>query len=93
MPLQAEVVIEPFEKWSLDFLGPINPTYKKKKYILACIDYVTKWVKEKSLPFASEKSVVDFRFNDISTRFGVPREIVTDHGTQFTSNLVKAITE
>jgi hypothetical protein len=25
MPLQAQVVIEPFEKWALDYVGPINP--------------------------------------------------------------------
>jgi hypothetical protein len=92
MPLQAQVVIEPFEKWALDFVGPINPTSKNKKYILVCTDYVTKWVEEKDLQAASEQSVVDFLFNDIFTRFGVPREIVTDQGTQFTSNLVKAVT-
>jgi transposase InsO family protein len=37
--------------------------------------------------------VVDFLFNDIFTRFGVPQEIVTDQGTQFTSNLIKDVTE
>jgi hypothetical protein len=93
LPLQAQVVIEPFEKWELDFAGPINPTSKKKKYILVCTDYVTKWVEAKALPTASKQSMVDFLFNDIFTRFGVPREIVTDQGTQFTSNLVKAVTE
>ena len=93
MPLQAQVVIEPFEKWALDFVGPINHTSKKKKYILVCTNYVTKWVEAKALPAASEQSVVDFLFNDIFTRFGVPREIVTDQGTQFTSHLVKDITE
>ena len=25
MPLQAQLVIEPFEKWALDFVGPFNP--------------------------------------------------------------------
>jgi hypothetical protein len=89
MPLQAQVVIEPFEKWALDFVGPINP----KKYILVCTDYVTKWVEANALPAASEQSVVDFLFNDIFTRFGVPQEIVIDQGTQFTSNLVKVVTE
>jgi len=34
MPLQTQVLIEPFEKWVLDFIGPINPPSKqKKKYI------------------------------------------------------------
>jgi hypothetical protein len=62
-------------------------------YILVCTDYVTKWVEAKSLPATSEQSVVEFLFNEIFTRFGVPREIVTDQGTQFTSNLVKTVTE
>jgi hypothetical protein len=93
MPLQSQVIIEPFEKWELEFVGPINPASKNKKYILICTNYVTKWVEAKSLPAASEQSVVDFLFNDIFTRFGVPREIVTDKGTQFTSHLVKSVIE
>jgi hypothetical protein len=58
---------------------------EKKRYILVCTDYVTKWVEAKSLYQASEKYVVDFLYEDIFTHFGVPREIVTDHGAQFTS--------
>jgi hypothetical protein len=58
MPLQAQVVIEPFKKWALDFVGPINLASKKKNYILVCTDYVTKRVEPKALPTASEQSVV-----------------------------------
>ena len=66
---------------------------KKKRYILVCIDYVTKWVETKALYSATEKFIVDFLFEDIFTWFGVHREIVTDHGTQFASKIVKAIIE
>jgi hypothetical protein len=65
-------LIEPFDKWALDFVGPISPMSRKKKYILVCIDFVTKWVEEKSLYQATEKSVVEFIYEDIFTRFGVP---------------------
>ena len=93
MPLQIQVLIEPFEKWALDFIGPINPPSKKKKYILVCTDYVNKQVEAKALPFASEKIVVNFLFEEIFTHFGVPREIMTDQGCQFTSNMVEGLVE
>ena len=89
MPLQPQVHIEPFEKWALDFVGPISPPSRQKKYILVCTDYVTKWVEAKPLLSAIEASVVNFIFEDIFTRFGVPREIVTNQGAQFTSKLVE----
>ena len=69
------------------------PMSRKKKYILVCTDYVTKWVEAKALYQANEQSVVDFVFEEIFTRFGVPREIVKDQGTQFMSKLVKSITQ
>eukprot|EP00253_Pinus_taeda_P016001 PITA_16001 len=93
IPLQTQISIEPFEKWALDFVGPISPMSKKKKYILVCTDYVTKWVEAKALYVATEKAVVEFLFEDIFTRFGVPREIFTNQGTQFTSKLVKTLIE
>ena len=93
MPLHPQVLIEPFEKWALDFIGPINPPSQGKKYILVCTDYVTKWVEAKPLPRATEQTVVNFLFEEIFVRFGVPREIVTDQGAQFTSKLVQEIAE
>ena len=65
MPLQAQVQIEPFEKWGLDFVGPISPMSRKKRYILVCTDYVTKWVEAKALLRATEKSVIEFIYEEI----------------------------
>jgi transposase InsO family protein len=92
MPLQAQVMIEPFENWALDFVGPISPMSHRKNYILVCTDYVTKWVEAKALFRATEKFVVKFIHEDIFTRFSVPHEIVTNQGTQFTSKMMKELT-
>jgi len=60
---------------------------------LICTNYVTKWVEAKALFSATEHSVVSFLYEDIFTHFGVPREIVTDLGGQFTSKLVEKLME
>ena len=65
----------------------------KKRYILVCTDYVTKWVEAKALLRATEKSVIEFIYEEIFTRFGIPRKIVTDNGAQFVSKSMKALTE
>ena len=62
IPLKPQVLIEPFEQWALDFVGPINPPLKGKKYILVCTDYVKKWVEAKVVARATEETVVSFLF-------------------------------
>jgi len=58
-----------------------------------CTDYVTKRAEAKALVRETEQTVVNFLFEEIFVRYGVPREIVTDQGTQFTSRLVQEITK
>ena len=73
MPLQPQVMIDPFKKWVLDSVGTTSPMYCKNKYFLVCTDYITKWVEAKSLFQPTKKSVVEFIYEEIFTRFGVPR--------------------
>jgi len=89
MPLQPQVTFEPFEKWGMDFVGPVNPLSKHKSYIVMCTDYLTKWEKTKVIKVATEKKVAKFLTENIFYKFGYPRELVTDQGSQFTSNLIE----
>jgi len=86
MPLNPQVTLEPFERWALDFIGPINPPSNQRVYILVCIDYMTKWVEAKALLKANEEPVLTFLFEEIFVRFGLPRELVTDGGPPFNSH-------
>eukprot|EP00253_Pinus_taeda_P007389 PITA_07389 len=89
MPLRPQVVIEPFERWALDFVGPINPTSNQRTYILVATDYVTKWIEAESLAKATEDSVIQFLLH-LFVRYGLPREIITDGGPQFVGNKLAA---
>ena len=62
MPLQPQLVMEPFEQWVLEFVGPFNPPSNKKAHILVATDYVTKWVEAITFPRATEESIIKFLF-------------------------------
>ena len=46
MPLVPQVTLQPFDKWVVDFVGPINPPGKHTgaRYIITATDYPTQWV-------------------------------------------------
>ena len=80
MQIQPQLVVEPFDRWDLDFVGPINPPSRHKVYILVCTDYMTKLLEAMALVKANDKVMIDFLYGEIFICFGVPREIVTDGG-------------
>ena len=91
-PLQPIQPLAPFMKWGIDFMGPFRHS-GKNKYIVAATDYVTKWVEAKTLTDNLAKKTADFLYEHIITRFGCPLELVSDQGTHFINELVKALTK
>ena len=91
MPLQPHLVVEPFDRWALYFFGPTNPNSRQKSYILVCTNYMTKWVEVVALVRANNQDITDFMYREIFTRFGVPKEVVTNGGPQFVSHQFEAL--
>src|SRR5262249_17949410 len=76
----------PFAKWAFDVVGPLEDKtgeIKKKSFILTVTEYFTKWVEVEAFAKIKVTTVVKFIMRNIITRFGVPRDIVTDNGPQF----------
>ncbi|KAK0580012.1 hypothetical protein LWI29_035005 [Acer saccharum] len=82
MPLSFDLVIELFDVWGIDFMGPF-PSSCGYSYILVAVDYVSKWVEAKATKTNDSKCVVKFVKETIFARFGTPRAIISDGGTHF----------
>jgi transposase InsO family protein len=95
MPLVPQLTLQAFEKWVIDFMGPINPLGKctGSRYIIIVTKYLTKWVEEKEFKDCSETTVACFIFDDIITRFGCPKILMSDQGTHFINNTIEALLE
>ncbi|KAL5541181.1 hypothetical protein UlMin_042654 [Ulmus minor] len=71
----------PFAKWGIDLIGPLPTARGQLKYAVVTIDYYTKWVEAEALAKITEQNVTNFIWKHIICRFGIPRELVSDHGT------------
>nr|GEW08918.1 reverse transcriptase domain-containing protein [Tanacetum cinerariifolium] len=83
----ANKVCEVFDVWGLDFMGPF-PESRGNKSILVAVDYVSKWVESQALPTNDERVVVKF-LRSLFARFGVPKALISDRGTNFCNSQLK----
>jgi transposase InsO family protein len=77
---------------AMDFHGPINPASQRgNKYIITLTDILSKFMVTKAVRDNSAQTVVRFLKEDIISKFGTPRCILTDNGTHFTSSLTNEL--
>ncbi|XP_073119707.1 uncharacterized protein [Henckelia pumila] len=82
MPLNPIMIIEIFDSWEIDFMGPF-PLSFGFTYILVAVDYVSKWIEAISCRTNDHKVVIKFLKENIFSRFGIPRAIISDGGSHF----------
>ncbi|GKV01749.1 hypothetical protein SLEP1_g14280 [Rubroshorea leprosula] len=73
----------PFAQWGVDLLGPFVKSKGGCTYLVVSMDYFTKWIEAKPLSTTTEKKIEEFLFNSILCRFGIPKRIIADNGSQF----------
>ncbi|GLT91614.1 hypothetical protein SLE2022_094940 [Rubroshorea leprosula] len=88
-PLHMVTTPWPFAKRGMDILGPFPEAKGKKKYLIVAIDYFTKWVEAEAVARITEQKIEEFVKICIICRFGTPKILVTDNGTQFASESFK----
>ena len=84
MPLNPIHVVELFDVWGIDFMGPFSPSFGHE-YILVTMDYVSKWIEAIATRTNDHKVVLKFIQKNIFLRFGIPKAIISDGGSHFTN--------
>ena len=82
---------EPMERLCIDIAGPFNESPAGNKYCLIITDWFTKFVEIHPMKNQEAETVARIIADKFVSRYGVPREIHTDQGTQFESQLFQEL--
>ena len=82
MPLNHILIVDLFDVWDINFMGPFPMSFGYS-YILVGEDYVSKWVKVVLCKHNDHRVVFKFLKENIFSRFGVPKVIISHKGTHF----------
>ena len=81
----------PFKRVAVDIVGPIEPrSNNRSRYILTMMDYATPYPEAIALPSIETEHVAE-ALVEMFSRVGIPDEMLTDCGSQFTSEIMKEV--
>ena len=94
MPHPPILLLEPFQKWGLDFVGPFKQIVARtgNKYMIVEPDYCTKLVEAKALHDSVAASTEKFIYEHLWCRFGCPIELISDQGGHFLNHIIRELT-
>ena len=78
-----------FQRFGLDFVGPLPRTKNGNRFILVATEYLSKWPLAKAVPNADAKTVAKFIYEEIVSVYGCPQEILTDRGSHFKNEMLE----
>ena len=90
-PLLPIPVEAPFEKVSCNISGPWPVTHNNNRYILVFVDICTKCTEAFAIPNIEAKTVAEIFVNEIVSRHGAPRVLLSDRGSNFLSSLFREV--
>ena len=88
---EMPLIDTPFARVAVDLVGQIYPPSEKgNRFILTLVDYATRYPEAKALKYIDSESVAE-ALVQMFPRVGVPNEVLSDMGKQFTSDLMQKV--
>ena len=85
--VKVPIITEPFYRVNIDLVGPLIPSEEGHRYILTLVDVATGFPEAVPLKEIDSTTIAEALLG-IFARVGIPRELLSDRGSQFTSQLL-----
>ena len=85
--ISLPIIEEPFQRIAMDIVGPLPRSRSGKRYVLVVCDYATRYPEAIPLHSIDAEHIAE-ELMKLFARVGVPKEILTDQGSNFTSQLL-----
>ena len=89
--LHQEIVQTPQDYLSADLIGPYNTTMQGNTYTLIAICNLTGYLMTSPIPNKKTSTIAVKLFLEILLKFGFPRILNSNNGTEFKSKLIEHI--
>ena len=90
-PMKSFIAGEPLQRMAVDILGKLHTTKNGNQYIAVCMDYFTKWVAFLPMPNHTASTIAQALIDKVFTVVGIPTYLHSDKGTDFCSNIFRAV--
>ena len=74
----------------MDFIGPLPKSDQGNKFALVLLDHFTRWPVVYAVPDTEAETLARLH-RDFIHCYGCPEELLSDRGSKFTSELIKAL--
>jgi len=90
--LRRPPVCAPFQRVSLDVLGPLGQTKSNMRYLVVAVDHFTKWTEAEAFPeVPTAQDINEFMLHHFYFRHGIPDVILADNGSNLLVNQLNAL--
>ena len=82
----------PFQRISIDLVGPLRRSRNGNTYILTCRDTFSRWLEAFPVSNITTKTIARTLEREVFCRYGLPDSVHSDQGSQFTSQFFEELT-